>query len=36
MIFQEGWKRHKKEEFNAKVFEFSKTPFHAVSGDDLY
>jgi pimeloyl-ACP methyl ester carboxylesterase len=27
--------RHK-EEFNAKVFEFFKTPFHAVSGDDWY
>jgi hypothetical protein len=24
----------KKEEFNAKVFEFFKTPFHAVSGDN--
>jgi pimeloyl-ACP methyl ester carboxylesterase len=27
--------RHK-EEFNAKVFEFFKTPFHAVAGDDWY
>jgi hypothetical protein len=26
----------KKEEFNAKVFEFFKTPFLAISGDDLY
>jgi hypothetical protein len=24
----------KKEEFNAKVFEFFKTPFHAISGDN--
>jgi hypothetical protein len=34
MIFREEWKRCKKEEFNANVFEFLKTPFHAVSGDD--
>ena len=27
--------RHK-EEFNAKVFEFFKTPFHTVLGDDWY
>jgi hypothetical protein len=26
----------KKEEFNANVFEFFKTPFLAISGDDLY
>jgi hypothetical protein len=36
MIFREERKRCKKEEFNAKVFEFFKTPFHAVSGDDWY
>jgi hypothetical protein len=34
MIFREEWKRYKKEEFNANVFEFFKTPFQAVSGDD--
>jgi hypothetical protein len=26
----------KKEEFNANVFEFFKTPFNAVSGDDWW
>jgi hypothetical protein len=36
MIFQEEWKRYIKEEFNANVFEFFKTPFLAVLGDDLY
>ena len=29
-------RKGKKEEFNANVFEFSKTPFHDVSGDNWY
>jgi hypothetical protein len=36
MIFQEEWKRYIKEEFNANVFEFFKTPFLAVLGDDWW